>query len=122
LKRFIDEPIQVSFQGEILLEKTPKVPQAIEWRGNSYPVVEVLNEWREFGRRGRMAKNMQPQHAARASKVGSWGVGRFFFTVRVQSGDIFEIYYDRAPKDIDNRKGEWVLVSVEDNQSTNLNP
>jgi hypothetical protein len=116
LKKFIDEPIQVFFQGEILLEKTPKVPKAIEWRGKSYPVVEELNEWREFTRRGRMAKNMQPQHATRASKVGSWGVGRFFFTVRVQSGDIFEIYYDRAPKDSDNRKGVWVLVSVEDNQ------
>ena len=37
------------------------------------------------------------------------GGGRFFFRVSVDSGQIFELYYDRAPKDVDNRKGGWFL-------------
>jgi len=41
---------------------------------------------------------------------GSWGVGRFFFRIRVDTGKIFEIYYDRAPKGSKLRKGAWFLV------------
>jgi hypothetical protein len=60
-------------------------------------------------RRGRMSNNMRPAHASRASRLGSWGVGRFYFRVKVDDGRIFEIYYDRAPADADNRKGAWFL-------------
>jgi len=37
------------------------------------------------------------------------GVGRFYFRVRVDGGQIYDIYYDRAPKDADRRKGQWFL-------------
>jgi len=56
-----------------------------------------------------MARNMQPQHAAVASGRGSWGVGRDFFRVRVEGGRVFDIYYDRAPKGSEARKGAWFL-------------
>jgi len=56
-----------------------------------------------------MSANMAPVHLASAARNGSWGVGRFYFRVVVESGQIFEIYYDRAPKDVDNRKGGWFL-------------
>jgi len=56
-----------------------------------------------------MARNMQPQHAAVAAGRGSWGVGRDYFRVRVESGQVFDIYYDRAPKGSDARKGTWFL-------------
>ena len=56
-----------------------------------------------------MARNMQPQHAAVASGRGSWGVGRDYFRVRVESGQVFDIYYDRAPKGAEARKGAWFL-------------
>jgi hypothetical protein len=52
---------------------------------------------------------MRPEHAALASTRGSLNVGRFYFRVRVESGQIFDIYYDRAMKNLDNRKGEWIL-------------
>jgi hypothetical protein len=68
-----------------------------------------LSEWRDYQRRGRMARNMKPEHAAAAERRGSWGVGQFYFRVRTRNDKIFEIYYDRAPKDVDNRKGEWFL-------------
>ena len=70
---------------------------------------EMLREWHDYARRGRMARNMQPQHAAAASGRGSWGVGRDYFRVRVESGQVFDIYYDRAPKGSEARKGAWFL-------------
>jgi hypothetical protein len=29
--------------------------------------------------------------------------------VRVDTGQIFDLYYDRAPKNADDRKGAWFL-------------
>lgn len=56
-----------------------------------------------------MARNMRPAHAEAASTHGSVNVGRFYFRVKVDSGRIFDIYYDRAMKNVDDRKGQWVI-------------
>lgn len=56
-----------------------------------------------------MAVNMRPEHAAVASRRGSWGVGRFYYRVRTDTGRVFDLYYDRAPKSADDRKGAWFL-------------
>lgn len=109
--RFIDEPIEVTFSQPPLLEKKPGCPEGFSWQGEMFAVVEVLAEWQDYRRRGRMARNMIPPHKARAERVGSWGVGRFFFRVRVSGGRVFELYYDRAPVDVDDRKGRWVLYA-----------
>lgn len=108
---FIGQPVEVEFDRPPLLEKKPTCPSRFIWDEQTYPVVETLAEWVDYTRRGRMARNMQPQHAAVASHRGSWGVGRFFFRVRVANGQIFELYYDRAPRDADTRKGGWMLVA-----------
>jgi len=107
--RFISEPIEAHFLEPPALEKKPGPPNSFTWRGEVYKVVEVLSEWVDYTRKGRMARNMQPQHAAVASRRGSWGVGLFYFRVRTETGRIFDLYYDRAPKDADHRKGEWFL-------------
>ncbi len=107
--RFIGEPITVHFDRPPTLEKKPGCPNAFEWRGTRYQIVEKLSEWHDYRRRGRMARNMRADHAARAALRGSWGVGRDYFRVRVASGQIFELYYDRAPQDADQRKGDWFL-------------
>lgn len=107
--RFIAEPIQALFDDPPLLEKKPGPPDGFIWREQTFRVASVLSEWHDFRRRGRMARNMQPQHAARAASRGSWGVGLDYYRVRTEDGRIFEIYYDRAPKSADKRKGEWVL-------------
>jgi hypothetical protein len=107
--RFIDETIAVQFAVPPAFEKRPDCPTAFTWRGNVYGVAEVLSAWRDYGRRGRMAANMRPEHAELAAERGSWGVGRFFFRVRTDSGPIFDLYYDRAPKSSTNRKGGWFL-------------
>jgi hypothetical protein len=110
--QFVDEKIEVEFVGEQPLEKTPRCPDRLCWRGTTFDVQEQLAEWRDYGRKGNMAKNMKPEHATRASRVGSWGVGKFYFRVKVNTGQVMEIYYDRAPVDTDQRKGSWFLLSI----------
>jgi hypothetical protein len=109
--RFVGEPIEAHFDQPPTHAKKPGCPNQFVWRGVAYQVVEKLSEWHDYRRRGRMARNMQPQHADAAASHGSWGVGRDYFRVQVEGGQIFDLYYDRAPKDADQRKGAWFLVA-----------
>ena len=122
---FLDQPIEVIFDTPPALEKSPTCPNGFVWEGKTYRVTEMLSAWTDFKRRGKMARNMQPEHAAVASNRGSLNVGRFYFRVRViilpavvgsavelpkeQEDQIFDIYYDRAMKNVDDRKGQWVV-------------
>jgi hypothetical protein len=108
--RFIGQEIEVEFDQPPVLSKKPGCPDRFVWQGTRYEIVELLHEWHDYGRRGRMTKNMRPAHLATAVRRGSWGVGRFYFRVRVQQGLVFEMYYDRAPKDADRRHGGWFLT------------
>ena len=107
--RFIGEEIEVSFDRPPMLEKKPGCPDRFSWGDETFEIVDMLTEWHDYRRRGRMASNMQPAHAAVAEQRGSWGVGRDYFQVRTAGGRIFELYYDRAPKNADRRKGAWFL-------------
>lgn len=106
---FFDERIEVLFDTPPLHEKTPDCPGGFIWEGKTYQITETLSEWNDFTRRGKYARNMRPAHAAVASTRGSLNVGRFYFRVKVENGQIFDLYYDRAMKNVDNRKGQWFL-------------
>lgn len=106
---FIDEPIEVKFLTPPVIEKKPVCPNSFIWRGEEYPVVESISEWHDYSRHGRMARNMQPQHALVASNRGSWGVGVFYFRIKTSQNRYFDLFYDRAPKDVNNRKGNWFI-------------
>jgi hypothetical protein len=108
---FLDQPIEVAFDTEPARQKLPHCPDGFRWEGRGYRVVETLAEWTDFARRGRFARNMQPAHAAVAAQRGSLNVGRFFFRVRVDTGQLFDLYYDRAAKSADDRKGQWFVYS-----------
>ena len=107
--QFIGENIKVHFDKTPLLKKKPGCPDRFVWGGTTYEIQEKLAEWQDFKRRGRMAFNMRPANMSKALKRGSWGVGRFYFRVSTRCERIFEIYYDRAPKDADDRSGSWYL-------------
>jgi len=106
---FYDQPIEPIFEAAPAREKTPDCPNGFIWEDKTYRVTEMLSAWSDFKRRGRMAQNMRPKHAAVAATRGSLNVGRFYFRVRVDTGQIFDIYYDRAMKNVDERKGQWLI-------------
>ncbi len=88
---FIGEVIEVAFERGHF-EKIAIAPSVFRWRERPYRVVEVEREWQSYDGKG----------------VGSWGVGRTYFRVRTESGEVFELYYDRRP-DGGRKKGAWVL-------------
>jgi hypothetical protein len=106
---FIGEEIAVHFKTPPVRQKTPPCPDGFTWQEHNYGVIEKISEWTDFTRRGRMAHNMRPAHAAAAAERGSLGVGRFYFRVRTDTGQIFDLYYDREIKDVDDRLGHWFL-------------
>jgi hypothetical protein len=106
---FIGEEIKTHFDKPLVRQKTPPCPDAFTWQERKYRVVGKISEWHDFTRRGRMARNMRPAHAAIAAERGSLGVGRFYFRVRTDTNQVFDLYYDRAIKDVDDRLGHWFL-------------
>jgi len=106
---FLDRSIEPIFDMPLTLEKSPDCPNGFIWEGKTYRVLEMLSSWSDFARRGRMAQNMRPAHAVVASTRGSLNVGRFYFRVKVDTDQIFDIYYDRAMKNVDQRKGQWFV-------------
>lgn len=106
---FLDQPIEPVFETPPALEKSPDCPNGFVWGDKTFRIIEMLSSWVDFKRRGRMARNMQPQHAAVASTRGSLNVGRFYFRVVTDTEQVFDIYYDRATKNVDDRKGHWFL-------------
>lgn len=107
--RFIQESIEVIFDQPPVLEKKPGCPQRFTWRDELFEISEMLAEWHDYRRRGKMARNMRPAHAASAELRGSWGVGLDYFRVRTAGGRVFDLYYDRAPVGAGRRKGAWFL-------------
>jgi hypothetical protein len=106
---FIDEFINAAFNEPPALTKRPGCPNGFTWRGESFRIVELLREWHDFTRRGRFAHNMRPSNAEKTLGRGSWGVARDHYRVRTECGRVFDIYYDRVPRDANDRRGSWVL-------------
>lgn len=107
--RFIDAEIQAVHDRPPALAKKPPAPVSFVWGGRAFLVLEVLSTWTSYERRGRMGENMAPAHLATAARRGSWGVGRFYFRVRTDSGNVYDLYYDRAPESAGDRAGHWFL-------------
>lgn len=107
--KFINEEIEALYRIPPTLEKKPGCPDGFVWRNDKYVVDELISEWHDYQRKGRMARNMKPAHAATAERRGSWGVGQDYYRIKTESGQIFDIYYDRSPKGSDKRKGEWFV-------------
>ena len=106
---FYDQSIEPIFDTPPAREKSPDCPNGFTWEGKTYRVLDMLSSWTDFTRRDKMARNMRPAHAAVATGRGSLNVGRFYFRVKVDTDQIFDIYYDRAMKNVDDRKGQWFI-------------
>jgi len=106
---FIGSPIEVQFDKEPLHKKRPPCPDRFIWDEKLFHVEDKVGEWHDYSRSGHMTHNMRPANMSKALRRGSWGVGRFYFRVQTVNGQIFDLYYDRAPKDASNRVGSWYL-------------
>ncbi len=106
---FIGDSVEVQFDKEPLHKKKPGCPDRFIWDGEVFHVIEKVGEWHDYSRSGHMSHNMRPANMAKALRRGSWGVGRFYFRVLTKNGQIFDLYYDRAPKDASDREGGWFL-------------
>lgn len=111
MAEFYSEEIEVRFNREPLMKKKPGLPSGFTWRGQGYEIVELVKEWHDYRPRGKskaMYEKERGSHWVRsAKKRGSWGVGRDYYRVRTQTGEVFDIYYDRPP--VKGRGGSWVL-------------
>ena len=111
--RFIGELIEVAYDRPPVLEKRPGPPDGFTWEGRSYRVAAVLREWHDYGLRGKdeafYIKEQGSYRARAARRRGTWGVGRDYYRVRTDTGEVFELYYDRSPRGPGGRKGSWVL-------------
>jgi len=108
-KHFIGSAVEVEFDKEPFHKRKPDCPDRFVWDGQVINIVEKVGEWHDYSRTGHMTHNMRPANMAKALRRGSWGVGRFYFRVVVENDQIFDIYYDRAPKDALDRGGSWFL-------------
>ena len=117
--KFISEPIEPIFNKPPLFEKKPLCPDGFIWDGEEFRTVNLLREWKDFTRRGRMAHNMRPVNQRKAARRGSIGVGKFHFRIEVEGGRIFDLYYDRAVLNVDDNKGTWILHQELGEESTN---
>ncbi len=111
--RFISEPIEVYYDQAPALEKRPGSPNGFTWQGRTYRIVKVLGEWHDYHQRGKTAafyrKERGSYRAKAAERRGSWGVGRDYYRVRTDTGEVFDLYYDRAPQGAGGHKGGWFL-------------
>lgn len=107
--RFIDDEVEVEFDHPPALSKKPGPPDRFLWDSEEFHISALISTWVDYGRRGDMARNMAPAHMEVAQRRGSWGVGRFYFRVRTTVGRVFDLYYDRAPRNAGDRAGFWVL-------------
>jgi hypothetical protein len=106
---FIGEEVAVHFDQPPLINKKPDSPSGFSCRGESFQVTGLISRWTDYERRGRMRKNMRPEHLRIASKRGSWGAGRVYYRLQTECGRVFDLYYDRAPTSAGDRQGHWIL-------------
>jgi len=108
---FIDEKIEVQYNQAPIYLRTPVPPDRFVWREKIWDVVEVLEEWKDFDRRGKSAHNMRPANLLKAASRGSRGVGRFYYRVLTKDDRIFQLYFDRSVWNEEKNESGWVLHS-----------
>jgi hypothetical protein len=111
--RFIGAPIQVTYDEPPALDKRPGPPDGFTWQERTYRVTALVQEWHDYRKRGRTlafyTKEQGSFRAKAARRRGSWGVGRDYYRVRTDTGEVFDLYYDRSPRGPGRGKGTWFL-------------
>ncbi|MGE5552379.1 MAG: DUF6504 family protein [Betaproteobacteria bacterium] len=80
---FISQPVDVQMTGD------PGVPVSFAWRGLTLRVVEVLEQWQDWG------------FGATHPAARNWRTRRHrnYYRVRAEDGHVYELYLDRGAKE-----------------------
>ena len=106
--RFIGEDIAVRLPDLPHPRRDPPAPESFSWRGRDLLVLEVLSEWWDYSRSDSAQGSRREGYRRRASRQGSYGVGRHYFLLKTDRGT-FQVYYDRRPRP-GRPEGSWVLL------------
>jgi hypothetical protein len=96
---FIGEAIQpedVSFSTAAMATGKPGLPRSFSWKGGSFPILEVLEEWKEAG---------DCHHGS-----GERYVRKHWFRVRTTENREMRIYFERQRRSSGGSR--WRLYSI----------
>jgi hypothetical protein len=99
-ERFVSEPIRpepATFDTARMAAGEPGLPRCFTWRGKPYQIDAVLRTWRETS----------PCH----SGSGEQYVRKHHYEVRLTSGAVARIYFERQARTATQAKKRWWLLS-----------
>jgi hypothetical protein len=118
---FVGAAIEVGHDTPPAVAKRPGPPDEIVWQDQRLRVVAVLREWHDYRPRGSTksfyVKERGSYRALAAQRRGSFGVGRDYYRLRLSSGEVFDVYYDRSPRAGQGGRGGWYLWRIVDDAS-----
>ncbi len=90
----IIHPIGPTADLAALNRREPGLPDQFKWRGQTYPITEVIKSWKSAGLGiGATSEKYLRKH---------------WYLVKTEDGQLMTIYFDRQPK-----RRYWVLYSIE---------
>lgn len=104
-EEFISEPIEPeagTFDATMMAQGLASLPGAFTWRGRRYEIEECLDHIKQTSREG-------------ATAAGDRYLRRQQFTVRLDTGQIAKIYFERQARPGSSRqaaKKRWFLYSL----------
>ncbi len=100
-ERFISEPIRpvaATFDTGRMASGEPGLPRCFTWRGTSFEVAAVLRTWRETS----------PCH----SGSGEQYVRKHHYEVRLTTGAVARIYFERQARAASQARKRWWLLCL----------
>lgn len=98
---FICEPLiprRMTRDTSAMARGEPGLPDSFVWRGREYVVAEVLKAWKETG----------PETPGSSSTY----LKRHWYRVRMETGELMTLYYDRRPGRGNGGKRRWWVYTV----------
>lgn len=109
-ERFVGEEISVTLPDRPHPRRDPPAPTSFCWRQREIQVRDIISEWWDYSHVPRGHRATRQAHREKASRRGSYGVGRHHFLILTDLGRC-EIYYDRRPTS-PGGAGSWVLFRM----------
>jgi hypothetical protein len=100
-EKFVSEPITPSagtFDTEAMAKGEPGLPSCFIWRAKEYPVVQIMDKWKETS----------PCRSGAKEKY----VRKHWYSIRSAGGLIMKIYFERKSMSRNQKRVRWWLFSV----------